>query len=391
VPLPPQRDKSRPEILRSPVWDAALTQTRAKIDGLPGSDQAQRSRSPTLARESASAVLARAHTRLLAALGASRAQGTDTVSELVGAAVALVGAVPLLWSTHSVTGYEHRLPMIADALERQLSSHEHGVLSGDLTYSLSVAEAEQPAVRMRHSLAELASRDHGAISDLISVQIAAIELATLLVRAAGNVLTHARAAEAPEKRTPAVDRALLRVEREIATHAKAHTRALGMDNDVVGQSLAQALHACEPARQPHTGAADRGTLVVARNAWLDVAAREHVIVAALDAKLATPTYRPHYETVGIAITETGANILCNARLIARANAFRHDEAWREQSTALSSVRETYINGPPGASDGLDRAQEIVLTRLVRAAVAITLIDLRGHVAEPGNGHPLRAA
>jgi len=48
----------------------------------------------------------------------------------------------------------------------------------------------------------------------------------------------------------------------------------------------------------------------------------------------------------------------------------------------------YINGLPGASDALERAQGILLIRLVRAAVAITLIDLRGAVAEPDIGHLL---
>jgi hypothetical protein len=213
----------------------------------------------------------------------------------------------------------------------------------------------------------------------------------LLVRAAGNVLTHARAGEAPEKRTPAVERALQQVECEIAIRAQSLTQALGEGSDVIGDSLAQALSACEPARQPHTRVADDGALVGTRNAWLELAALEHVVVAALDAKLSTPAYRPQYETLGSAITETGANVLCNARLLARADAFRHDEAWRKQSTALRAARELHVNGLPSVSDGLGRTQGIVLTRLVRATVAITLSDLPAIATELASGHPLRAA
>ncbi len=377
-------------MLRSPIWDIVLTNVRGEIDQLVAADQVQRSRSPTLARESASAALARAHIRLLAALDASRAQGRDTVSELADAAVALIRTIPLLWSTHTVTSYEDRLPMIADALERQLSAHEHGVLSGELTYSLSVGEAEQPAVRMRHSLAELSSRDSGGTSGLASVQTAAIELATLLVRAAGNILVHAHAAEAPEKRAPALDRAALRVTCEIEARARAHTRDLGDANHVIGQQLARALRASEPARLPDRGAGGGDALLAIREVWLDVAALEHVVVAAFDEVLATPIYRAHYETLGAAITETAASVISGARLLARAGAFRHEEAWPKQRTALSYAREIYLNGLPGASGGLERAQGIVLTRLVRASMAVTLIDLRGIVVRPGNELPRRA-
>jgi|GEM_PF-4760740 hypothetical protein len=73
-------------MLRSPVWGPVLRGFRDEIDQLLTSGQAQRSRSPTLARESASSVLARAHLRLLAALGARSAQGHGTVSELAAAA-----------------------------------------------------------------------------------------------------------------------------------------------------------------------------------------------------------------------------------------------------------------------------------------------------------------
>lgn len=384
VPLSTRRDGSRPVILRSPVWDGALRQAQVALDDLAGADQPQYSRSPTLARESASAVLARAHAQLISAVGATRAQGRDTVSELVGAAVALVRVVYLLWSTHAATGYEDRLPLTAHALERQLSAHEHSVLSGELTYSLSIADAEQPAMRMRHSLAELATHGDAPIGDLLSVHIAAIELASLLVRAAGNVVTDSHADEASDGRTSRTDEALLRVADEIGARAQTHLQDLGPGDYVVGRCLAWALRECESARPPETGAVDERTLLAARDAWLEVAALEHAVVAALDAKLTTPAYRAHHETLVAAITQPAAELLCDARLITRPDAFRHDEAWRKQTIALSYAREIHLNGLPGASDGLERAHRVVLTRLVRSTVAITLIDLRGDFAQSDN-------
>ncbi len=391
MPLSPQRDKSPPEILRSPVWDAALLRAQTRIDELANSDPAQRSTSRTLTRESAGAVLARAHARLLAALAADRIQGKKAVSELVNDAVSLVGLLPQLWMTHTSTGYEDRLPAIAAALERRLSAHEHGVLSGELTYSLDIAEAEQPAVQMRQSLAELAGRERGGFGDLISVQSGAIDLAALLIRAAGNITIHARASEAPEQLTTAVDRLLLLAEREIATHAQVPERSLHKNNDVVGHHLAMALRLPAPAGSPDAGPFDFDVLGAAREAWLHIAALEHMTVVALDGKLPVPTYRPRYETLGTAITETAADVISGARLLARSDAFRHEEAWSAQSIALTHAREMYVNELPDTSDGLQRAQGIVLTRLVRAVVAITLIDLRRSDLERGNGYPLGAA
>jgi hypothetical protein len=134
-------------------------------------------------------------------------------------------------------------------------------------------------------------------------------------------------------------------------------------------------------------AAEHDALAGARDAWLDLAVLEHLLVGALDAKLDRPTYQPAYETAAAAITETAANILCNARLIARADAFRHEEVWRKQGTALTFAQEIYASELPGAPQRLENTQGVVLTRLVRAVVAITLIDLHDANAESGNGPP----
>ncbi len=369
-----RRTKQAPEILVSPVWGPLLSQAEDKLEQELTASHEQRSISPSLARESASAVLARAHAHMLTALEGGSAQSQDAISELVEDAVALVRAVPQLWLAHTTTAYEDRLPAIVAVLERQLSAHEHGVLSGELTYSLSVAEADEPAVRMRHSLAELAGRDHGGISDLISVQTAAIPLAALLLRAAGNIATDALASEAPERRTAALDRLLRRVAREIVSHAEARRRTLDDGYDPVGHHLASAMRVPAPATSPAL-AGDTVDLDGIREAWLHIAALEHIAVSTLDRKLPTPTYQPHYETLGETLIETSAKVLCGGRLLVRAGAFRHGQAWCAQTTALGYAREMYINGLPGASDVLERAQGILLTRLARATVAIALVDL----------------
>ncbi len=367
--LPTHRDKRRPEILRSPVWGAALTQARRQFDQLTPSGIG--TGTAAAARKSASTALAHAHARLLTALDESRIPGKDTVPELIGDAVELVRALPVLWLSHTSTGYEDRLPVIAQSLERQLSAHEHGVLSGERTYALSVADAEEPAARMRRSLAELAGHEGALMGDLISVQIAAIELATLPIRAAGNLMTYACATGAPEERTEALDRALLRIEHEISAHARALAHE---EQDEVGHHLTQALRLHPPTSPPRSGKADRERLNEARAYWLELAAHEHAAALALERDLPQPSYRSPYETLDAAITGTASEVICAARLLPRAEDFRHEQAWKAQSNALTRVREFYANGLPGSPDGHKCAQAILLTRLVRAIVAITMID-----------------
>ncbi len=152
-----QPAKQAPEILTSEIWGPVLSQAEDKLERELTAGHAQRSISPSSARENASAALARAHAHLLTALEGGALQGQDAICELTDDAVALVRAIPQLWLSHTATAYEDRLPAIVAVLERQLSAHEHGVLSGELTYSLSNSDTEQPAARMRQSLAELGS------------------------------------------------------------------------------------------------------------------------------------------------------------------------------------------------------------------------------------------
>ena len=82
-------------------------------------------------------------------------------------------------------------------------------------------------------------------------------------------------------------------------------------------------------------------------------------------------------------------MICGARLIGRPGAFRHRRAWRHQSVALTYALEAYVAGLSGHAPSLAQAQLIALTRLVRATVAIALIDLARGQALAGNGSPTR--
>jgi hypothetical protein len=117
-----------------------------------------------------------------------------------------------------------------------------------------------------------------------------------------------------------------------------------------------------------------------RQTWVSLATHEYVAVAALDGELAKPVYGERIGTLSPAVVEGAANVVCGARLAVRPAEFRHRRAWRHQAVALSYGLETYVAGLRGhAASGhaasLAQAQLIALTRLVRAAVAIAMLDL----------------
>jgi hypothetical protein len=117
-----------------------------------------------------------------------------------------------------------------------------------------------------------------------------------------------------------------------------------------------------------------------RDPWLRLATHEYTAVAALDAQLATPTYTERSEHLASAIADAAANVIYGARLAGRPAAFRHRRAWRHQAVALTYALEAYAAGLQGHAPSLAQAERITLTRLVRATVAIALIDLgRDHV------------
>ena len=121
--------------------------------------------------------------------------------------------------------------------------------------------------------------------------------------------------------------------------------------------------------------ADRTLLDRLRDPWLRLATNEYTAVAALNAQLATPTYNERSEHLASAIADGAANVICGARLAGRPAAFRHRQAWRHQAVALTYALEAYVAGLRGHAPSLGQAQRITLTRLVRATVAIALIDL----------------
>ena len=147
---------------------------------------------------------------------------------------------------------------------------------------------------------------------LLSLRLAAVELAALLVRAAGNVATGGRADEAPEPRSPALDRALRAIERELARGhtrsarpwARRRRRAPSRRGAACAGLRANAPRDRVDRQRRRTGP----TLRAAREAWLVLATHEYVAVAAIDSQLDVPTCASALEALTGAIVEGAANV-----------------------------------------------------------------------------------
>ncbi len=308
-------------------------------------------------------------------------------------AVELILAVARVSATFT-TRTEDPRSALADQLRRRLSSREDAVLAGEVTYCVWSEQAEEPAVRMRKAIARLSNDATSTENDLLSLRIAAVDLASLIIQLAANAAASGRAGEAPEQRSPPLAATLSALTAEVAARAQEVERRRDDRADVVAHHLAAALRvrvsqdtllrlsASPPDRSP-----DPLVLDGLRDAWLRLATNEYVAVSALDAQQDTPTYDQRPGGLPTAIGEQAANVICGARLLGRPSAFRHRRAWRNQAAALTYALEAYVAGLRGHRPSLAHAQLITLTRLVRATAAITLIDLQLREALQRNGTP----
>jgi hypothetical protein len=118
--------------------------------------------------------------------------------------------------------------------------------------------------------------------------VAAVDVASLLVRLGANAAASGRGSEAPEQRSAALDAKLGSVTAELAARAREVERPVSQRGDVVAHHLAaglrvrfsqagmlQKLSAGSPDRT-----ADPADLEGLRDAWLGLATNEYVAVAA---------------------------------------------------------------------------------------------------------------
>ncbi len=283
----------------SPPWADALVRVRAAVV----STAANREGCVQAALDNATSGSARAHGRLLRAVEGRRTAGEDAVGGLVDDASELLRCVSEVLRLRR-DGADQRAGVV-EALARCLRGHEGDVLAGELTYEIASRDAQAPAAQTRKALALLRASDRGGHADLLSLQVAVVDLVALLVRAAGNLATANSASGV------SVDRA--------AMHG-VPLRAIALEVGARAEKL---------RRRPDE---------------VDGGARP--LCAAL--------------RVSVSVPAPGVTAGCGRSQMLR-----------------------------GEADGLARAQLIVLTRLVRAAAAIAIVDTVAAASAAQNGRSAR--
>lgn len=390
VPARTSTEGSALGLSQSPLWAELLDRVQAQISG---GRQVRGSGPPSL--QGTASALARAHSHVLVLLESGSNIGADKIGHLAREAVELVLSVATVRAAFT-TRTEDPRGALADQLRRRLGSREDAVLAGEVTYSVWSEQAEEPAVRMRQAITRLSNDATTSENHLLSLRIAAVDLAALIVQMAANAAASGRAGEAPEQRSTPLDATLSAVTGELAARAQEVERPSDERADVIAHHLAAGLRVrvsqdtlLRLSASPRDSSPDPVVLDGLRDAWLCLATNEYVAVSALDAQQDTPTYDQRSGGLSAAIGEQAANVICGARLLGRPGEFRHRRAWRNQAVALTYALETYVAGLRGHAPSLAHSQLIVLTRLVRATVAIALIDPQLREALQSNGTPGR--
>ncbi|MBF6621022.1 MAG: hypothetical protein ITG02_12435 [Patulibacter sp.] len=96
----------------------------------------------------------------------------------------------------------------------------------------------------------------------------------------------------------------------------------------------------------------------------------------LDKQLPAPAYGERFQTLRAVVMAGAVNVLSGSRLIDRAQQAPQRYAWKQQGVGIAHAQDAYSRA--GTSDDLTAAeltQLIVLTRLIRATMALTIAVL----------------
>lgn len=298
---------------------------------------------------------------------------TASGSELVTGAGRLLDEIAVA-SANEQNASDARRARLRQDVEDRLERFEGFILDGEKTYEIADDDADLPVAVAQNALALLSERPlRASHSVVLALDKSAVELATLLIRAAGNLATEGRAGDATHH-CPHVVRQRLREITDEIERAAHGTPSPHADSGDAGRHLAAALHAC---RSPETHSEADATLLPGATAdhWLEVAVHEHRAARALDALVGTASYEHYFGGLSAAVAAGAANLLCAARLLGRPPRFRAASAWARQSDGLKYATNAYTNAQSGDAASFELAQLIIVTRLIRAVSAVALLEV----------------
>ena len=272
-----------------------------------------------------------------------------------------------------------------------------------------ILAAELPVLVNRPMISLAARVALGAIDDLLRATVdpaealatledAAVELASLGVRAAMNLNQIGAPRDRPGSQHAGLGRQLEALACEVSTAARAQRSAKGKDaeEDHLGVWLSATLSVASPTTEIEMiGGGDGGRSLRAdamyslRARWLELAGGLWVIVQGLDDLLVLGTFADETRLKG-ALSSRAGSALVASDLCQRPGDFDHRQAWESHREGLCElVSETCLALQTCEPDAVVRSQQLALRRSARALAAIWTIDERVRVPLTQASYPCR--
>ena len=278
-----------------------------------------------------------------------------------------------------------------------------------LATARKILAAELPVLVNRPMISLAARVALGAIDDLLRATVdpaealatledAAVELASLGVRAAMNLNEIGAPRDRPGSQHAGLGRQLEALACEVSIAARAQRSAKGKDaeEDHLGVWLSATLSVASPTTEIEMiggGDGDRSLRADAmyslRARWLELAGGLWVIVQGLDDLLVLGTFADETRLKG-ALSSRAGSALVASDLCQRPGDFDHRQAWESHRKGLCElVSETCLALQTCEPDAVVRSQQLALRRLARALAAIWTIDERVRVPLTQASYPCR--
>lgn len=335
-----------------------------------------REATPSVTSGSDAAAIARAAKAVAATKSTLHAAGSmaNAVDRCLECAAAVLAACAEIWMMRGPAAGAREDALLA-ALARRVDERVGAAASGERAAHVESAEVTDAAAAAIAGLRAIARRTGDAADALERLERSCLDLAMLAVQRAVDVSGRDGANGPPAT----VARDLRPLVDEVRRRASALRPTSPTDAGVVGESLAAALRTQPSWFSIETLEADDGSgpradaLLELRRMWIELAAHELLVVDALDRFVNTPAYE-RFESLDAAILEGGENVLVTTGVAAHPRAFDPGLAYARQFDALTHAVQAACGGLSGDRAAADHAQQIVLTRLLRAVAAAWATD-----------------
>ena len=264
---------------------------------------------------------------------------------------------------------------LMQALARRVEQRIGAAASGEHPARVEAPEVTAAAAAAVADLRVIARRAGDRADGLERLERSCVELAALSIQRARD-LSGSQGPVAPPGTLPDE---LRRLFAEVMSSATEVGGKHENDDALLGRSLAEALRiqpswfSIETLEAGDTSGPRIDALLELRSMWVELAARELVIVIWLDRLVDAAAYR-RFSSLEDAIVEGSKNVLIGSGLAGSPAAFDPGLAYAHQFDSLTHAVEALCAGLNGDQAAVERAQQIVLTRLLRSFAAIWVTD-----------------